>query len=45
VFCPPSEVLALCDALRPDGLAIQINGPITPAELDELFERFTRRYS
>ena len=40
VICPANEVLALCDALRPEGLALQVNGPDTP----EVFKHFCRRY-
>ena len=45
VVCPPEDVLPLCDALRPEGLAIAVGGALTPVELDELFERFCRQYS
>jgi hypothetical protein len=44
VMCPPHEVFELCDALRPEGLAIAIEGALTPTELDQLFEQFCRRY-
>lgn len=45
VVCPADEVLALCEALRPEGLAILIDTPLTPAELDGLFAQFCRRYT
>lgn len=44
VFCPPAEVLELCEALPPEGLAIQLNGAITPGDLDDLFKCFNQRY-
>jgi hypothetical protein len=43
VICPADEVLALCDALRPEGLAVWVDTPLPVAELDALFERFCRR--
>ncbi len=44
IICPPEEVLPLCEVLRPEGLALIIDGDLTPEELDALFERFCRRY-
>jgi hypothetical protein len=44
-ICPPDEVLALCDALQPEGLAIMIDQAMTPDELDGLFAQLCRRYS
>ncbi len=38
------EVLDLCQALRPEGLAIWVDSPLTPDELDDLFEQFCRQY-
>jgi hypothetical protein len=40
IICPADEVLTLCEALRPEGLAILIDSPISPDELDNLFARF-----
>jgi hypothetical protein len=45
IICPADEVLALCEALRPEGLAIMVDSPLTPAELDNLFAQFCRHYS
>lgn len=42
--CPAGEVLALSEALRPEGLAILLDGALSPPELDALFTQFTRRY-
>jgi hypothetical protein len=44
VICPAGEVLALCEALRPEGLAIWVDAPLTPDKLDDLFVRFCKRY-
>ncbi|MCF6287356.1 MAG: hypothetical protein L3K26_19565, partial [Candidatus Hydrogenedentes bacterium] len=44
VFCPPEEVLELCDAVKPEGLAIQVLGKIAPDDLDELYRAFCKRY-
>lgn len=44
VNCPPGEVLALCDALRPEGLVILIDAPPPAVELDDLFAQLCRRY-
>jgi hypothetical protein len=44
VICPAEEVLALCEALRPEGLAIWVDAPLTPDELDDLFARFCKLY-
>lgn len=41
-ICPPDEVLALCDALRPEGLAIMIDQAMTPDKLDSLFDQLCR---
>lgn len=43
-FTPADEVLALCEALSPEGLAIQVEGIRSPEELDCLFEEFCRRF-
>jgi hypothetical protein len=45
VICPPHEVLALCEALRAEGLAIIVEEPLAPADLDRLFQEFCRRYT
>jgi hypothetical protein len=44
VICPPAEVLALCDALRPEGLAILLDTVPPPGQLDDLFAHLCRRY-
>lgn len=44
VICPPEDVLALCEALRPEGLAILIDTLLAPDELDDLFAQLCRRY-
>jgi hypothetical protein len=44
IMSPADEVLALCDTLRPEGLAVLIDTPLTPGELDDLFAQFSRRY-
>ena len=43
IVSPPEEVLALCDTLRPEGLAINC-WPDTPQDADDLFAQFSRRY-
>jgi len=45
VICPPGEVLALCQALRPEGLAIRIDAALPPDQLDSLFGQLCRHYS
>ena len=42
VVCPPEDVLPLCEALRPEGLAIALSGALTPSDLDDLFDQFCR---
>ena len=44
-ICPAEEVLELCEALKPEGLAIIVTGALTPGQLDDLFREFARRYS
>lgn len=44
VFCPPGEVLELCEVLRPEGLAILVLGEIAPRDLENLYGAFCRRY-
>lgn len=44
VFCPPEEVLALCEAVRPEGLAILVLGEITPGGLEELYGALCGRF-
>lgn len=44
VMSPAKEICALCDALRPEGLAIMITESIAPGAADELFEEFERKY-
>jgi len=45
VVSPPEEVIALCEALRPEGLGILIDTPLSPGELDDLFAQLCHRYS
>ena len=46
VMCPHDEVLALCDVLRPEGLAIWVDtASLSPEQLDGLFSQFCQRYS
>jgi hypothetical protein len=45
VICPPDEVLPLCDELRPEGLALWSEGVLPPDDLDDLFDRFCKRYT
>lgn len=44
IICPAAEVLAVCDALRPEGLAFLVTEALTPEALDQLFDQFRRRY-
>jgi len=44
VICPAKEVLALCDAVKPKGLAILLTESLSPKALDELYAEFTRRF-
>ena len=44
VICPADEVLDLCDALDPAGLAIQVDDVATPDQLDQLYGAFCRQY-
>ncbi len=45
VFCPTDEVLDLCDALKPEGLAIMLDNPPPVKELNELYEALCRRFA
>jgi hypothetical protein len=44
VICPAGEVLALCDALSPQGLGLLVETPLSPPELDELYRLFCKKY-
>ena len=44
IFTPPKEVLELTEALRPEGLAIFLECPPPPDELDALFTQFAARF-
>ena len=44
IVCPGQEVLALCEALPPQGLAIVVEGSLSPEDLDALFAAFVRRW-
>ncbi len=39
-ICPPHEVIALREALRPEGLAIMLDASPSPTDLDDLFTQF-----
>jgi hypothetical protein len=45
VICPAEEVLALAHQLSPEGLAILIESPLTPEELDDLYHQFCKKYA
>jgi hypothetical protein len=45
IVCPAHEVLELCAALHPAGLALLVDGPHNPEALDRLFAQFCRQYS
>jgi len=44
IFTPAEEVLELTRSLKPEGLAIFIECPPAPDDLDTLFERFRRQF-
>jgi len=44
IFTPAEEVLELAQSLKPEGLAIFIECPPTPDDLDALFAQFCRLY-
>ena len=44
VFCPPGEVLELCEVLKPEGLAILVLGEIAPQDLEDLYGTFCGRF-
>ena len=44
IICLPQEILPLCDALRPEGLALWSEGILSPGDWDDLFEAFCKRY-
>lgn len=44
IVCPAREVIALCEALRPEGLGLWVLDAGAPATLDALFDRFCRCY-
>jgi hypothetical protein len=44
IVCPDEEVLELCEALPPQGLAIMVEGSLSPEDLDALFAAFERRW-
>ncbi len=43
IICPAEEVLALCEALRPEGLALIVEDAPSPEALDALFATFARK--
>jgi hypothetical protein len=44
VICPAEEVMSLCEALQPEGLAILVENPPAPAQLDDLYAQFCQYY-
>ncbi len=44
IFSPAGEVLELCDALKPEGLAFLLPNPPPVAVLDDLWEQFQRKF-
>lgn len=44
IICPPEDILPLCEALRPEGLAFWLEMVLPPGELDGLFEQFCKRH-
>ena len=44
IFTPTEEALELAEALKPEGLAIFIECPPAPDDLDALFSQFCRRF-
>ena len=45
LYCPPEEILTVCKSLHPEGLAVCVDGKMTPQELEELYAAFTRLYN
>jgi hypothetical protein len=45
IICPADEVLGICEALNPEGLAILVDTSLSPDEMDNLFARFCQVYS
>ena len=44
IICPFDEVLAVCDALKPEGLAFLVETVPSPEALDGLYAQFCARY-
>ena len=44
IICPPDEVLTLCDALAPEGLAFLLDAPGSVADLDALYVALCAKY-
>jgi hypothetical protein len=44
IICPAEEVMALCEALRPEGLALIVEDAPSPEALDALFATFAARF-
>jgi 5-methyltetrahydrofolate--homocysteine methyltransferase len=44
VICPANDVLALCQELQPQGLALLVDTPLSVADLDDLFEQFCAQF-
>lgn len=42
VICPPNEILEVCRGLSWEGLAILVEAPLTPPQLDDLLARTLR---
>jgi len=45
VVCPAGEVLALCQELRPEGLALLVEGVQSVQHLEALYQEFSKFYS
>jgi hypothetical protein len=45
VVCPAEEVLALCQELRPEGLALLVEGVQSVQHLEALYQAFSKQYS
>jgi len=44
VICPASDVLPMCEALRPEGLCIVVSDRLEPTNLEDLFISFCREF-
>lgn len=44
IFAMQSDIDGLCDALKPEGLALVVSSSGTPKDVDSIFDGFCRRY-